>query len=282
MLYLSSFPTVYTKVLSSGLCEAEACGIKETVQTHKSYQVSLIWPFSLSLYSVLIFAYFLYLRIRPVKLQEQLLTMQALIKHTSNAQINWSPSSAVQYANMISAKLWPFKEQGWTCNATHTCRQCSGSRWHDRQRSRSCLLPALHQLYEWSFEMQPQFELHLHNTANGTEFRIKHNSEQHAPLFAFADGLHLLTISSLGRSTLEAQLTHRFLSYFTGSVHLLRRRKLCNYLRFMMKSISSDTMSYSFCQLKYIQKYKNENKQKVSKKLPQLLVSSERLEGLVL
>lgn len=79
MLYLSSFPTVYTKVLSSGLCEAEACGIKETVQTHKSYQVSLIWPFSLSLYSVLIFAYFLYLQIRPVKLQEQLLTMQALI-----------------------------------------------------------------------------------------------------------------------------------------------------------------------------------------------------------
>lgn len=50
----------------------------------------------------------------------------------------------------------------------------------------------------------------------------------------------------------------------------------------MMKSTSSDTMSYSFCQLKYIQKYKNENKQKVSKKLPQLLVSSERLEGLVL
>lgn len=42
----------------------------------------------------------------------------------------------------------------------------------------------------------------------------------------------------------------------------------------MMKSISSDTMSF--------QKYKNENKQKVSKKLPQLLVSSERLEGLVL
>lgn len=174
---------------------------------------------------------------------------------------------------MISAKLWPFKEQRWTCNATHTCKQCSGSHWHDRQRSHSCLLPALHQLYEWSFEMQPQFELHLRNTANGTEFRIKHNSEQHAPLSAFADGLHLLTISSLEGSTLEAQLTHR-LSYFTGSVHLLRRKKLCNYLRFMMKSISSDTMSF--------QKYKNENKQKVSKKLPQLLVSSERLEGLVL
>lgn len=58
--------------------------------------------------------------------------------------------------------------------------------------------------------MQPQFELHLRNTANGTEFRIKHNSEQHAPLSAFADGLHLLTISSLEGSTLEAQLTQIF------------------------------------------------------------------------
>lgn len=129
-----------------------------------------------------------------MKLQKQLLTTQALLSNQplQRSQINTSPRSAVPYTNTISVKLWPFKEHRWTCKPTRTCTQYSGSHWHGRRRSRSCLLPALRQLYEWSFEKQPQFELHLRNTANGTEFRIKHSSEQHVPLSAFADGLHLL------------------------------------------------------------------------------------------
>lgn len=149
MLYLLSFPTVYTKVLSSGLCEAEAHGIKETVQTHK--KVSSLIDLAIFTFTVKCSNFHVF----PVSPNSSCEVAGAVAHNasnssptTSNTQINGSPSSAVQYANTISAKLWTFKEQRWTCNATRTCRQCSGSRWHDRQRSRSCLLPALHQLYE--------------------------------------------------------------------------------------------------------------------------------------
>ena len=115
-------------------------------------------------------------------------------------------------------KPWPLQGRRWACSPTRTCTQCSGSRWRGRQRSRSCLLPALHQLYEWSFEKQPQFELHLHNTANGTEFRIKHSSEQHAPC---ADGRHLLKSSLYRDAHLRLNWYLRTGSYFSCSVHLL-------------------------------------------------------------
>lgn len=110
----------------------------------------------------------------------------------------------VPYANADLVK--PFKEHRWTRDPTRTCTRYSGSRWHGRQRSHSCLLPASHRLYEWSFEKQPQFELHLRNTANGTEFRVKHGSEQCVPPSASADGLQPLKSPSWQGCMLEAEL----------------------------------------------------------------------------
>lgn len=91
-----------------------------------------------------------------------------------------------------------------------TCTRCSGWRWRGTRRSRSCPPPAWHQLYEWSFEKQPQFELHLRNTAKGTEVTVTHSSEQHG----HPRGPHLLRSSWVPGCTPGTELMLKDCSLF--------------------------------------------------------------------
>lgn len=119
-------------------------------------------------------------------------------------QINTPPPSVVPKANPVSVNP-PLRSPRWTGQPARTCTRCSGWRWRGTQRSRSCPPPVWHQLYEWSFEKQPQFELHLRNTAKGTEVTVTHGSEQHGPLSAFL-GSPLLKSSWLLGCTPGAEL----------------------------------------------------------------------------
>lgn len=105
-----------------------------------------------------------------MKLQKQLLTMQALISN---------PFQAVKRTPVLPQRCQ--RQRVWTLprGAARTCTRCSGWRWRGTQRSRSCPPPAWHQLCEWSSEKQPRSELHLRNTAEGTEVTVTASSRQH-------------------------------------------------------------------------------------------------------
>lgn len=89
-----------------------------------------------------------------------------------SSETNTCPPSVVPKAAVSEPSPQPPARR-----AARTCTRCSGWRWRGTRRSRSCPPPAWHQLCEWSSEKQPRSELHLRNTAGGTEVTVTASSQ---------------------------------------------------------------------------------------------------------